>query len=117
MRFMSTKKVGELNGPWAFMFKLSNILLPMVVAWCVWATNQIYVLEIRQAKTEQWMNQGPRFTAVDAERLRLQILEEVGKDMRENQKVLLASLESLHAEIIDLKITMKTHINTHTNKQ
>lgn len=110
--YMSSKKIGELNGPWAFLFKLSNILLPMVVAWCVWATSQIYALEIRLARSEQWMAQGPRFTSVDADRLRLQILTEVSEQADFNHAQVLNELKSVRSEFVDLKMMLIAHMSS-----
>ena len=113
---MGTKRVGELNGPWAFLFKVTQLFFPFVVAWCVWATNQLHQMDVRQAKTESWMAQGPRFTSTDADRLRLQILEEVAKDASANYKLLMDELKALRAETTEMKIAIMAHIRVDNDR-
>lgn len=107
---MSHQKLGELNGVWAFLFKLSNLAVPCVVAWCAWATMEIYGLREEQARTKSWMDQGPRFTAVDADRLRLLILDQVREDAKINQDAIMDELKGLRIDMTEFKVLLATHM-------
>jgi hypothetical protein len=113
---MGTKRVGELNGPWAFLFKITQLFFPLVVAWCVWATNQLHQMDLRQTRAESWMAQGPRFTSTDADRLRLQILEDVGKEAAIHYKLLMDELKSLRSETVEMKIAILAHIKVDNDR-
>ena len=113
---MGTKRVGELNGPWALLFKITQLFFPLVVAWCVWATNQLHQMDVRQTRAESWMAQGPRFTSTDADRLRLQILEEVAKDASTNYKLLMDEHKALRAETTEMKIAIMAHIRVDNDR-
>ena len=54
------------NGNWEILWKLNQILLPIVIAWAVWATVSIF-------EGKAWRNEGPRYTQKDADKMRLEI--------------------------------------------
>ena len=51
------KRIGELNGPWAVLLKLTLIILPIFItltfAWGTWVTSQIHKLDSSGAVTAQ----------------------------------------------------------------
>jgi len=51
---------------WQLLFKLNMILVPLTIAWAVWATTSIFELR-------GFAGQGPRFTSKDAQNLELGI--------------------------------------------
>ena len=64
-------RVGELNGKWSILFRVSLVLMPFLVAWAAFVTRAVY--DIRQdmaashARYEVWMarTEGNRFTQSD----------------------------------------------------
>ena len=39
--------IGQINGKWAGLFKLSLSAMPFFAGWAVWTTSQIYEIKIR----------------------------------------------------------------------
>ena len=54
---LDDKRIGELNGPWAFLLKISLVVVPIMISsligWAVWATQKIMSLEITSALNTQ----------------------------------------------------------------
>jgi hypothetical protein len=44
MKFME-KKIGELNGIWALMLRLTLVLVPFWIGWSVWVTKSVFTHE------------------------------------------------------------------------
>ena len=56
---MQSKKIGELNGPWAILLRAGLATYPMVVMLLVWIVKSIFELQAANS-------QGDRFTLQDA---------------------------------------------------
>lgn len=73
-----SKPIGEINGPWSLLFKITQVVIPVmaltIVPWAVWVTSTLYARDARLVRIESFVNLGPRFTATDAETLRLKVL-------------------------------------------
>ena len=56
--FISDKKIGELNGKWAGMFKIvltiSMLLIPTLFGWGVWITNKVIGSEYHIVQTQEY---------------------------------------------------------------
>lgn len=56
--FKSDKKIGELNGHWAALFKIILFMLlvsiPTFFTWMVWVTNSIYASQYHISDTEKF---------------------------------------------------------------
>jgi hypothetical protein len=54
--FVSKKKIGELNGKWAFMFKFVILFVviggPTVLGWMTWVNNSLYAMQAYQITTQ-----------------------------------------------------------------
>lgn len=59
-------KIGQLNGPWSFMFRLALASYPLVLGWCVWVT-------VQQFDDIAFRNAGNRFTATEAAQMESRI--------------------------------------------
>lgn len=68
------KPLGELNGKYAFLFKVNMVLLPIMfsalLTWGVWVTSSIFSLK-------GFVEHGPRFTLKDAMAMKESIIEHV----------------------------------------
>lgn len=86
MSIKRSKSVGELNGWYAFLFKIMLHAFPLLIAWFVWATPNIILNTDARVK-------GPRFTETDWERGKAQILEYHRADMENHVKELIAMIK------------------------
>lgn len=104
------KRIGELNGTWAGLFKFVQILIPVLgislVPWAIYVTGNLHSLDVRTTKIESWMSLGPRFTPADADALRMKILSEVKIQADANNAAILQKLDQLEAVIVDLKVQL-----------
>ena len=82
---MAGKPIGELNGRWALLFKVTQASLPLfmaiVIPWCIWVTKTLHSHDINSAEIRSWMSQAPRFTPSDADNLRMKIKGEVRSEV------------------------------------
>ena len=66
---MQSKKIGEIDGPWAITFKINLVLLPaLIIGWGIWTTKQIHALEVNQTKI-----QSMQFTSAEGSILKVEI--------------------------------------------
>ena len=82
---------------WERLFKLNQILIPLVLVWAAWATDSIYELK-GQA------NIGERFTATEGVNLELRVKDWVRenyppKDIQEDIKAIRLELEAIRIEM------------------
>jgi hypothetical protein len=70
-------QIGNLNGKWAFLFKVSMIFMPFACAAQGWILNRLYTMDNKIASVSERIAviEGNRFTANDA----LKIWEAVAK--------------------------------------
>lgn len=55
--------IGEMNGPWALVFRIALATYPLLLAWCIWVTVQTF-------ESKAFREHGGRFTTTDAEMMR-----------------------------------------------
>ena len=69
-----SKRIGELNGPWAFLLKTTLVFMPVIftlsVAWSVWVTTEIFAL--KQYDVESRIN---RFEPVERKKILMDIVD------------------------------------------
>lgn len=59
---MTQKKLGDLNGWWAFLFKFGLALIPFAVSWSIWVTANVF-------SSKAFISSGERFTQTDGRNL------------------------------------------------
>ncbi len=109
---MSDKTVGSTNGPFAVLFRINLIFLPLMVSGLValstWLVSEIFTLRAQVQVVEQklvnFSAEGPRYTPVHAQRdqlvLREEIMEQVEREypprwLRDTVESLARRVESL----------------------
>ena len=80
------------------------IVSVIVIPFGVWVTQAVHSSELRLTELEGWKAQGPRFTSVDAERLRLQIKDEVRSEIE-------PKLDKIVTILNEVRLDVKTHLN------
>ncbi len=115
MKEETVKKIGELNGPWAFLFKvIQAILLP----WAAWVSMVLYANNARLASVEKMVT-APADIAVMEQRVessekRIAILETEIKIGRTERLVfqgqVLASFAELKAKLEAISGEITKHI-------
>ena len=93
----------ETSPVWLWLSRITQMAVPLLLAWGVWVTTSLYAHGEALARIEDWKNLGPRFTAVDADRLRLQILQEQS-----------AKFESIQNDLTRIKILLEEHMKKET---
>lgn len=91
------KKIGELNGRWALLLKISLSAMPMLVALQVYFVKQINDIHVQLARFEEWKNVSPRFTTSEAQLLKADILSTMGVQLTSIQRDLI-KLQTLFEE-------------------
>lgn len=102
------KTIGELNGPWSILFRITQVLLPVVgiilVPWTVWVTQSITRLDKYQDALLEWKRtMAPTFTASDALALRLTTIEQVEQKIKEGDKSISEKLDRMHESVLRLE--------------
>jgi len=92
--------VRDRENVWEWLFKLNQILIPMVLIWAAWATSSIYELK-------GMANQGERFTAKDGINLDLEMKEWV----RANYPPagLVEDIKAIREGLEEIKLEMAYH--------
>jgi hypothetical protein len=108
------KMIGELNGKWAILFKVSLVLMPIftgvIITWGTWTTSRIYNHDIEIARIRAFIDQGPRFTANDAQALELRVISRIADSNERKFSELLGKLQLLTDSITELKVKLASHI-------
>jgi len=99
----SHKRIGELNGPWAFLLKTSlvavPIFVPFLIGWAVWVTQRINSLETGAAVinkiTEQIAVNTPKLAAHEKQ------LTVMDTQMARHDDVAAQSHEILHQKVLN----------------
>ena len=94
-----SKLIGELNGKWSFLFRVSLVLMPIftgiIITWGTWVTTKVYAHDVTFAKVESFMETTLSQKASDNERY----------------KELILKIEGLTAAMNNLRIEMVTQGN------
>lgn len=117
--FKSDKRIGELNGHWAFLFKFVLLVLlfiiPTLGTWGVWVTNNVMTTQFHVEQTEQYES---RISALEkhnvkaetiAQTLDTQInkLEKVNQEQNAKLESLEKSNSTEHSQILIMLEAMK----------
>lgn len=117
--FKSDKRIGELNGHWAFLFKFVLLVLlfiiPTLGTWGVWVTNNVMANKFHVEQTEEYES---RISALEkhnvksetiAQTLDTQInkLEKVNQEQNTKIESLERSNSSEHSQMLILLESMK----------
>ena len=70
MSRQSPNRIGQLNGPWSVLLRLSLASYPLVLSWAVWMT-------VHQFQDEAFRTSGERFTQLDGANLKAELLASV----------------------------------------
>ena len=98
-----SRKIGDMNGPWAVMLRIALGTYPMVLAWGVWVT-------VQEFESKAFREQGNRFTATDGVLLESRINERLASlppvswqtriiNMEENQLDIIQRLARIEAKL------------------
>ena len=94
-----SKLIGELNGKWSFLFRVSLVLMPIftgiIITWGTWVTTKVYAHDVTFAKVEAFMESTYLRTTSDNERY----------------KELIVKIENLTVAMNSLRIEMATQGN------
>ena len=132
------KTLGELNGPWAFLFKVTQIFIPIlgltIIPFCVYVETRIVDYNVRITNLESYREERPKYASAEVEAMRLRIMAEeaertkndlekvtaqaitlADKNKQEMKDVLLA-LKELTLEIQQMKIELAKHMAVENKK-
>lgn len=71
----SPNRIGNLNGPWSVMLRLALASYPLVLAWSVWVTSNVFA-------DIAFRNSGDRFTTADGAKLRADMVERINDNTK-----------------------------------
>ena len=100
-------KIGNLNGKWSLLLRwgLSTgaFIAPSLLALNVWLVNEMYQMK---SFTRSFIDQGPRYTAIQAERDRVLLKAEILSTINSSfpQPWLVKEIESLSRRINQLEL-------------
>lgn len=104
---MTTDIKPKLAGSVPVVWQLVQVIIfACVIPWSVWVTSSLQSISRWQARTEMWMEQGPRFTSKDADTLELRVMDRVMVRNAETTKLLSDKLDRLATEIADLRVAV-----------
>jgi hypothetical protein len=104
---------------WWTQLVISVLVVTMtavVVPWGTWTTKQIQEVSSRLGKLEEWKSIGPRFTSIDAENLRLKILQEAAKDSAMNFGERIGRIDAKMDKLSDTITTLSISIQSHQQR-
>ena len=86
---------------WEYLFKINQLLLPMVIIWAAWATSNIYELK-------GFADTGPRFTATDADNQLLTMKEWVREHYVQDgpAREMAKDIKQIIEELDELKLSL-----------
>ena len=131
----------DKNAPqfWTIVWKITNLVIWLVVPWAVWTTQQLFALRQSMAISQQiaaqiatntqriaqhdqkltefevWKNQAPRFTPTDADNLRLRVLNDVQVSLNASLAEINAKLVQISRDNIETQVLVKTHLAVYHN--
>lgn len=71
----SPNRIGNLNRPWSVMLRLALASYPLVLAWSVWVTSNVFA-------DIAFRNSGDRFTTADGAKLRADMVERINDNTK-----------------------------------
>lgn len=81
------KKIGDLNGKWAVMLKMtiltSTVVAPLILAWVIWVTSNIFATQHHIADTTSFRE---RIVEVEAEVREIENIQEDYKELKTDVK-------------------------------
>lgn len=97
------RRIGELNGKWAFLLKITVVCVPLSLPWFVWSTSEAFA-------NQSFRNSGERFTQLDGAMLRADIMSVIAglpppewrdriKQVEANQNEMMRSIARIEAQL------------------
>lgn len=116
-RITSLAEASSESRSWKVLWKMLMVMtgiaqvavVSIIIPFGTWTVRHITDLEREQAGMNQWMNIGPRFTATDADKLRLQTKDEMRKEISEQLILLLTKMDRMSSEVSSLKDALHDH--------
>jgi hypothetical protein len=62
-----TQTIGQINGIWGILFRINQIVIPLIVAWAVWITGETFA-------NRSFRDRGDRFTTMDGAALEARLM-------------------------------------------
>lgn len=122
--FKSDKRIGELNGHWAFLFKfillLALFVLPTVGTWSIWVTSNIFSTKSHIEQTEKYddristLEKCSERNVVASQNVTTQIdkLEQTNKEQNQKIESLEKNNSSEHSQILIMLESMKATLES-----
>lgn len=106
------KPIGELNGRWALLFKVTQVIIPIFILaisgigipWCVWVTKQLNEHTVAIITAQKWQEAHPTTEANRAENLRMLVKAEIAAEITSK---LSDKIEAMNLNIIRLQEEVK----------
>ena len=100
-----TRSEDKTKNIFDILFKVNQVLMPLMLGWCIWVTNNIY-----EFKT--FMGQGDRFTTQNAKIMEVDIKEWVREnyppiELKNDVKELKLAIDGLRMDLYKLQSVMK----------
>lgn len=103
-------KIGQLNGKWAFLLKITVICVPISLPWFVWSTSESFA-------NMAFRNSGDRFTREDALIMRSDLVELIADSPGEAWRTRLAGIEANQMELMRAMVRVETRLDTVIGEQ
>ena len=132
------KTLGELPAPWASLFKVTQIFIPIfgltIIPFCIYVETRIVDYNVRITNLESYREERPKYASAEVEAMRLRIMAEVAERTKnelekvtaqailladknkQEMKDLLLALKELTLEIQQMKIELAKHMAIETKK-
>lgn len=104
----ASKGNGELRW-WKILQVLCSIALVTILPWGVWVTKQINNMDVEQARFKEWREQSVDHDLRDADRLRLQIKDEIRSEIGVKLDQLSGKLDYVRSDMSELKYQLGQH--------
>jgi len=118
---MSGQRIGELNGRWAMLLKvtlvgipcLTSLFLASFIPWAVWVTGNIYtsrqIVEVVRTMQSESKAIDTRIDNLPPEewKARIRVLEEDGKQNLKDHQTIIISLEQIKTAVGAVKVEPK----------
>jgi len=96
---------------WNLLAKINNILIPIVLSFCVWTVTQIHSQDNRLRILEEWKGGVGSVHEREAEALRMRIMRDVETASSAQRENVLAQLASLQRDIVRIMVLLEIRSN------
>jgi len=114
MKWMSNnKQIGELNGPWALMFKLNSALIPALfvsmIGGLTWTVRSVYDLRERITVLETWKESRDSVLQLNASALESRVKEAVALSTATKFDSIMDAITELKVEVKGVRVSLEEH--------